>query len=206
MFDARHNPNRDSLNGIDLTPTGAPVSVVAAGDIFVAFRAASADYLSASAPFADFSGELPVVIYAVGAADAAGAGGFLPVSIQDTTFNAESLSSVIRVGVGNLALVYDAAAVTQSNTASLGVAGQVHQTSTELTTTTLTTWLDGTQGSAAATSGKTPSSLDALHIGGQPGGAARLAGKCAYLLGVNASRASEVEAWIAATFPTGKAV
>lgn len=203
IYDPEWSRRNEWAGDQTLAETGTVTFAWRNGSLAAEFGGGGNDYLSGTPPFTDFSGRLPVTLYQVGEADASGAAGAQMFSIQDTTYDAESLSNVLRVGIGNLALVYDASAVAQSNTTSLGVAGRIHQATTELTNSTLSTWLDGTAGSATATSGKTPSSLDAIHVGDIPG-STRIAGKVHYAIMVAGERSAEVETWLASEFPVGE--
>lgn len=206
VWDPLWSYTRDEAGDQDLTANGTITQATRFGHPCASFPGGSSGYYSATPPFADYSGNQPVTVYAVQElASAAAFGGMVFAMGASGGFTAENWYGVTRGSVGALSVVYDASVSTQDTNGSTGATtGVVYQPTYELTTTTLTTWLSGASNGSAATGGKAPTGVNSLTIGGTGASAVFVANYLYYVIMVAGTRSATVEAWLNANLPVGK--
>ncbi len=199
-WDPSHNPYRDTLNGIDLTPDSSPVVERAAGRMAVHFDGVD-DALRGPVSVGTMSGDW--TMYLVVAPGVAGSQYFM--GLEDASSPANDVAGLgTNNTLGSFVLRREVSSSQGADFSGSGVAsGVVELVSGAFTSSAIEAFTRGsTSGSTA--DAKVPAGIDQVSLGEVVGVFGR--GHLFYALAVNAARSAEVASWIQGQFLVGASV
>ena len=198
LWDPRHNPYRDTLNGISLTPTSAPSRISRAGDVSMYFDGTD-DELSGPIGIGTLSGEW--TLYLVSEPEGSDYEYFFGVEDEGNALN-ESLFFGPRETVGPAGGIR-AGGTQQVNTNATGsVVGEIELGTLAVATSTVQALRNGV-GTSTSVRSLDPTGIDKVTLGSAIGAVIKGQGYVYFALLVNASRSEAAEAWLTANFPVG---
>ena len=199
-WDPSHNPYRDTLNGIDLTATSAPVVGSVAGHGSVLFDGVD-DELAGAISLGTMSGNW--VMFLVGAL-AGGAVGYA-FCVEDAGNGAQEHARLGHYTVGAVAARRSGGVEASDLSGTGSVVGKVELLTGSFTSAAIEARTNGTSNGSTADA-KAPTGIDRVTLGTAIGGNSKSNSHALYALVVNASAAAVVEPWILANFPIGASV
>lgn len=200
VFDARHGLYRDTLSGLDLTPTSAPYRVARGGDVAAYFDGTD-DVLTGVWPdTGDLAQEY--TCYLVAEHEVAG-GIAYGWDVHTTSTTGSGATGGLRNtgSTGAYTFKKESSVFEVEYSGGFSTIGKIHLATSRFSPTELEAWLDGA-GNGATAATRVPVSLDRFRVGAGIGffGPEK---RVYYCLMVRGGRDATAETWINANFPVG---